>query len=108
MCLVGVAPVAGFGVGFVATSGGGSAAGSGVGWHVGILSTFFIENNQLLKLLRTFSLALNNNPKLFKKDFFESFFVPFSKFFKSIEKLFCLWSAFSNDKCPSCISLKKQ
>ena len=99
-------------VGFVdsiATSGSaaGSATGSGVGSRVGILSKFFIGNNLLLKLLRTFSLALNNNPKISRKDFFSSVFVSFSKFFNSIAKLFCLRSAFSNDKYPSCISLKK-
>ena len=60
MCLVGVASVVS-----VATSGFGSAVGSVVGWLVGILSNFFIGNNLPLKLLRTFSLALNNNPKLF-------------------------------------------
>ena len=98
MCLVGVASV-----GSVATSGVGSAAGSGVG----ILSKFFLRNNLLLKLLRTFSLILNNNPKLFKKDFFSNVFVPISNFFSSIAKLLCLRSAFSNDKYPSSISLKK-
>ena len=67
MCLVGVGSVAGFGVGSVATSG--SVVGS-VGSRVGILSKFVIENNLLLKLVRTFSLVLNNNSKLFKKDFF--------------------------------------
>ena len=45
--------------GSVGTSG--SVAGSGVDSSVGI----FIEHNLLLKLLRTFSPALNNNPKLF-------------------------------------------
>ena len=39
-------------------------ASSGVGSGVGILSRFFIGDNLLLKLLRTFSPALNNNPKL--------------------------------------------
>ena len=42
-----------------------SAAGSAAGSCVRIVSKFFIGNNLLLKLLRTFSLALNNNPKLF-------------------------------------------
>ena len=52
-------------VGSFATSGSvpGTAAGSGVE----ILSKFFIGNNLILKLLRTFSLALNNNPKIFLK-----------------------------------------
>ena len=50
-------------VGSVATSG--SVASSGVGSPVGILSKIFIGNNLLLKLLRTFSLAVNYNPKLF-------------------------------------------
>ena len=81
-------------VGFVATSG--SVAGS----RVGILSQFFIRNNLLLKLLRTFSLALNNNPKLFKKYFLSSAFVPLSKFFNPLAKLICLLSAPSIDKCP--------
>ena len=47
----------------VATSG--SVASSGVGSPVGILSKIFLGNNLLLKLLRTFSLAVNYNPKLF-------------------------------------------
>ena len=81
----------------------GSAAGS----RVGILSKFFYGNNLLLKLLRTFSLSLNNNPKFFKKYLFLSHFISLSKFFDSLAKLFCFLSAFSIDKCPSCISLKK-
>ena len=48
MCLVGVASVAGFGVG--------SAGFSGVGSCPGILSKFFTENNLLLKLFRSFFL----------------------------------------------------
>ena len=44
-----------------------SVAGCGVGSLVGILSGFFIGNNLLLIVLRTFSIALNNNPKLFKR-----------------------------------------
>ena len=85
-------------------------AGSGVRSRVAILSKFFIGNNLLLTLLRSLFLALklNNNPKLFKKDFFSNVFVPVSKFFNLIAKLFCLWSIFCNDKYPSCISLKKQ
>ena len=39
-----------------------SLAGFSVDSRTGILSNFFIGNNLLLKLLRTFSLALNNNP----------------------------------------------
>ena len=50
----------------------GSVAGSGVGSCVVILSKFFIGNNLLLKLLRAFSLALNNSPQLCKK--FSTFF----------------------------------
>ena len=98
MCLVGVASV-----GSVATSGVGSAAGSGVG----ILSKFFLGNNLLLKLLRTFSLVLNNNLSYLKKTFFQMFLYLFQIFFNSIVKLFCLKSAFSNDKYPSSIYLKK-
>ena len=82
---------------FVATSG--SAASPGDGSRVGIFYKDFIRNNLLLKLLRTFSLALNNNPKLFKKDFFQVFLYPYQNF--------CLLSAFSIDKCPSCMSLKE-
>ena len=74
LCLVGVASV-------VVDSAASSAAFSGVGSRVGILSKLFIGNNLLLKLLKTLSLALNNNPKLCKKDFFSSAFVPFSKLF---------------------------
>ena len=80
-------------VGFVAGSGSvagfGSVVGSGVGSHVGILSKFSIGNNLPLKLLRTLSPALNNNPKLFKKYFLSSVFVTFSKFFNSVGKLLC-------------------
>ena len=59
--------------GSFATSGSvsGTAAGSGVE----ILSKFFIGNNLILKLLRTFSLALNNNPKIFLKYFFLQVFL---------------------------------
>ena len=45
----------------------------GVGSPVGILSNFFIGNNLLLKLLKTFSLELSNNPKLL------TYFVTFLK-----------------------------
>ena len=41
----------------------GSVAGSGVGSRVGILSNFCIGNDLLLKLLRTFSLTLDDTPK---------------------------------------------
>ena len=83
----------------------GSVAVPRVASRVGILSKFFIGNNLLLKLFKSFSLALNNHPKLFKKDFLSSFFVPLSKFFNSLAKLLCFLSAPSIDKCPSCISL---
>ena len=63
-------------VNFVATSGSvavsGFVDGPSVGSCVGILCKFFIGNNLLLKVLRTFSLALNTNPKLFKT-FFQVF-----------------------------------
>ena len=59
LCLVSVACVAGFGAGSVATFGVGfaaaSAAFSGFGSRVGILSKLFMGNN----------LLLNNNHKLF-------------------------------------------
>ena len=42
-----------------------SGVGSRVGSRVQILSKFLIANNLVLNLLRTSSLALNNNPKLF-------------------------------------------
>ena len=60
---------------FVSTSGSvaGSVAGFEVDGRVGISSKFFIRNNLLLKLSRIFSLALNNNPNLFLKDFFQVF-----------------------------------
>ena len=58
-------------IGSAATSG--SVAGSGVGSSVEISSIFFVGNNLMLKLLRTFSLALSNNTKSFKKDFFQMF-----------------------------------
>ena len=60
--------------GSLATSG--SVAGSGVGSRAGILSKFFVGNNLILKLLKAFSLAPNNDPKSFKKDFFSSIFIP--------------------------------
>ena len=44
-----------------------SVAGFDVGSSVGILFKFVIGNNLLLKLLKTFPFALNNNTKLFKK-----------------------------------------
>ena len=81
--------------------------GSVAGSCVGILSKSFIGNNLLLKLLRTFSLELNNNSKLFKKHFSSSVFAPISKSFNSLVKLICFLSAPSIDKCPSCISFKK-
>ena len=91
----------------------GSAAGSagcvaisGVGWRGGTLSIFVIGNNLILKILKTFSLELKNNPKLFKKDLLSSVFVPLSKFFNSLSKLLYLLSASSIDKFPLCISLK--
>ena len=80
-------------------------AGSGVGSFVGILSRFIIGNNLLLKVLRTFSLVVNNNPKLSKTEFLSRAFVPLSKYFKSIAKLLCLLPAPSIDKFPTCISL---
>ena len=85
-----------------------SGVGSGVGSRVTSLSKLFIENILLLKLLRTFSLALYNNPKLFKKYFFKSVFIPLSKLFNPLTKLLCLLSIFSIDKCRSSVSLKKQ
>ena len=64
-----VASVAGFGIGSVATFDvdftAGSAAFSGAGSRLEILSRFFIGNDLLLKLLKTFSFALNYNLKLF-------------------------------------------
>ena len=59
----------------LATSGSisGFVAGSGDSLRVGISYKFCIGNNLLLKLLRTFSLALIDNAKLFKKNFFQVF-----------------------------------
>ena len=81
---------------------------SRVGSCIGILSKFSIGNNLLLKLLGTFSIILNNNPKLFKKNYFSIIFSALSELFILAVKL--LWSstASSNYKCPSYISLKKQ
>ena len=79
----------------------GSAAGSGFGLRVGIFSKFFIGNNLLLKLLRTLSLALNNNPKLFKKNSFSiAFFLLSSKLFTLAAKLLYSSSTSFNNKCP--------
>ena len=60
LCLVGFALFAGLCVSFVATFGLGSAAFFGVASLVGV----FYWKKMLLKLLRTFTLPLNNNPKL--------------------------------------------
>ena len=49
-------------------------ASSGVGSRVEILSKFFIGNSMFLKLLRTFSPAGNNNPKVIIKRLFQLFF----------------------------------
>ena len=96
------------GVGSVATSGVGSVAtycvGSAGGSRLAFLSKFLIRNNLLLKLLKTFSLTLNNNSKLFKK---RNICIPSSKFFNSLTKLLCFILAFSIDKCPLYISIKK-
>ena len=54
-------------------SGAGWNADSNVGSRVAVLSKFLVVNNLLLKLLRTFTLAPNYNPKSFKKDFFRLF-----------------------------------
>ena len=51
-----------------------SVATSGVVLRVGILSKFFIGNNLLLKLLRTFSLALRIILSYLKKPFFNCFY----------------------------------
>ena len=44
---------------------------AGVGSCVRILSKLFIGKKLLLKLSKTFSLTLNNNPKLFKRDCYQ-------------------------------------
>ena len=53
----------------------GSIAGFVVGSDlvscIRISPKFFIWNNMLLKLLRTVSLSLNTNPKLFEKTIFQ-------------------------------------
>ena len=49
-------------------------ASSGVGSRVEILSKFFIGKSMFLKLLRTFSPAGNNNPKVIIKRLFQLFF----------------------------------
>ena len=50
----------------------GSFCSSGYDSLVEILSKFSIAN---IKLLKTLSLAINNNPKLLKKIFFNWFFI---------------------------------
>ena len=86
----------------VASASSASVATSCVGLCVGILSKYYIGNNLLLKLLRTFSLAL-----IYFKIHFLCVFVPFLKFFNSLAKLPCLLLVFSVDNVPSCIPLKK-
>ena len=68
LCLVGVASVAIFSVGSITPFGVGSAASSASFSAlscVGNSSKTIIGNNLILKLLITFSLAVNNNPQLF-------------------------------------------
>ena len=84
-----------------------SAVGSGVGFHLRVLSNFFLQNSLLLNLLRTFSLELNNNPKLFFKKPFFQLFLPLSKFFILAAKLLSSSSTSSNDRYLSCIFLQK-
>ena len=52
-------------------SGDRSGLGSGVDPVDRVLPRFFIGNDLPLKLLRTFSLALRNNPNLFKNTFLQ-------------------------------------
>ena len=76
-------------IAFVATSGSvagsgsdaGSAAVSGLSSRVEMLSKSFIGNNLLLKLLITFSFAINDSPKLLEKVFYSNAFITLSKFF---------------------------
>ena len=71
----------------VATSGVDSITTFNVGLRVGILSNFFIRNNLLSKLLRTFPLTLNNNTKLFfKKRFFNFFYYLYLDYLISLYK----------------------
>ena len=83
----------------------GIGANFGASTCVENLSKFFIVNNLLLKL-RTLSLVLKNNPKLFSKTFFNCS-IHLSKFSNLVAKLLCSLSASANDKYPSFISLKK-
>ena len=65
--------VATSGVGFVTTSGVdsvGSIASFGVGWSGGVCLNFFVGNNFIIKLLRTSSLAPDNDSKFFWKNWF--------------------------------------
>ena len=55
-----------------AVSGTGWNADSNVASQIGILCKTLIGNNLLLNLLRTFSLALKSNPKLTKKDLYQT------------------------------------
>ena len=82
----------------------GSVATSDVGSRVGILSKFFIGNNLLLKVLRTFSIALNNSSKFFQKIIF-SCFLSFSKVFVLAAKL--LWSSSASFNALHVYFLKK-
>ena len=52
-----------------------SGAGSAVGSVCGILSSSFIGNILPSRLLEIFSLALRNNPMLFKNDPFSTGFI---------------------------------
>ena len=74
----------------------------GVVSRVGVLSIFFIRNN--LKVIKNVFVALKNNPKLFKKLFFNSFLPLIFFIFNLVTKLLCTSSAPSNDKYHFCIS----
>ena len=60
------------------------------------------------KLLKTFSLAVKNNPILLRNNFFSTDFIPLSIFFNLLANLLCSSSASFNDKYPSFKALKKQ
>ena len=70
LCLV----RSGAGGGSGAGSGDGSATDSGAGSRSGVGFLSFISNIPLLKLLRTFGIALKNNPMWFRKDLLNWFY----------------------------------
>ena len=70
LLVLGVSNAFRLGASLCVVSGNGSGAASVVGSRVKVLFSFIIGNALLLKSLRTFSIAVKNDPMLFRKDLF--------------------------------------